>query len=320
MSAPPLILYAEDEPQLLRDISDELQGAGYRVAEARDGAELLARLEEVTPDLLLCDIMMPGVDGYEVLARFRRDYPHLAHVPLVFMSALSMNEAVVRGKRAGADDYLTKPIDFDLLLSTIEARLRQSRQSRTGIRTLAGLGQHLFDTLAVGVVLCAPDGRISHANPVARRLLRDHGQGLRDLLAEPVRRLGACAEAGSENSLSVLLDESSGLMSQIHACPSDPHTGAGAMVIVFLAGPEARPVLSADALKEMFDLTATEARVTHLLALGLRPEDIAREMGVAPTTIAFHLRNVFAKTDTHRQAELVALVLSLPLRAGDSAT
>lgn len=315
MKPSPLILCAEDEPQLLRDISDELKGAGYDVVEARDGAELLERLEQVTPDLLLCDIMMPGIDGYGVLARFRRDYPHLAHVPLVFLSALSMNEAVIRGKRAGADDYLTKPINYDLLLSTIEARLRQSRQSRAGIRTLAGLGQHLFDSLAVGVVLFAPDGQIRQANRAARRLLYDHGQGLRDQLTEPVRRMGADAQSGIENSLSILLDESCCLMSQFHSCPPDPFTGAGAMVIVFLAGPEARPVLSSDALKEMFALTATEARVAHLLASGLRPEDIAREMGIAPTTIAFHLRNIFAKTDTHRQAELVALVLSLPLRS-----
>lgn len=315
MTMPPLILCAESEPQLLRDISDDLKGAGYRVVEARDGAELLDRLEQVTPDLLLCEITMPGIDGYEVLARFRRDYPHLAHVPLVVLSALSMNEAVIRGKRAGADDCLTKPIEYGMLLSTIEARLRQSRQSRAEIRTLAGLGQHLFDTLAMGMILYAPDGQIRHANPVARKLLRDHGQHLRDLLAEPVRRVGADAQAGIENSLSVLLDENSCLMSQVHACPPDAHTGAGPMVIVFLAGEEARPVLSSDALKAMFDLTATEARVAHLLASGLRPDAIAREMGVAPTTIAFHLRNAFAKTDTHRQAELVALVLSLPLRS-----
>ncbi len=314
MSAPPLILCAEDEPQLLRDISDELRAAGYDVVEARDGRTLLQQLDEITPDLLLCDIMMPGIDGYEVLARVRRDYPHLAHVPLVFLSALSMNEAVIRGKRAGADDYLTKPIDYDLLLSTVEARLRQSQQSRAGIRTLAELGQQLCDALAVGVVLFSPDGQIRHVNPAARRLLGDHGSDLRDQLAEPVRRMGAEADAGQESCLSMLLDDSCCLMAQLHACPAAPYTGAGAMVIVFLAGPEARPALSSEALKEMFALTATEARVAHLLASGLRPEDIAREMGVAPTTIAFHLRNVFAKTDTHRQAELVGLILSLPLR------
>ena len=313
MKEAPLILCAEDEAQLLRDISDELQNAGYRVAEARDGVELLAHLEQMTPDLLLCDIMMPGLDGYGMLARFRRDYPHLAHVPVVLLSAQSMTEAVIRGKRAGADDYLTKPINYDLLLSTIEARLRQSRQARAGIRTLAGLGQHLFDALAVGVVLFDPDGQIRHCNPVARQVLRDHGSAVRAALSDPVRRMGTCAHSGVEDSLSVLFDENRPLMAQIRACPPDPDTGAPAMVIAFLNNPASRAILSADALRDMFDLTPTEARVVHLLASGLRPEEIGRELGVASTTIAFHMRNIFAKTRTHRQAELVALVLSLPL-------
>ena len=317
MSDEPLILCCEDEPQLLRDIADELDAAGYRVITARDGAELLAHLETCAPDLLLCDIMMPGIDGYGVLTRFRREYPHLAHVPLVFLSALSMNEAVIRGKRAGADDYMTKPINYDLLLSTIEARLRQSRQARAGMRALARLGQHLFDTLAVGVMVFDLDGQLQQANPAARPVLCAHGQTMRNALADPVRRMGACAQAGMEESLSVLLDDISAQMAQIHACPADPHSGTPAMVIVFLTDPASRAVLSADAMNEMFDLTSTEARVAHLLASGLRPEEISRKMGVAPTTIAFHLRNAFAKTKTHRQAELVALVLSLPLRRTD---
>ncbi len=314
MTQPPLILCAEDEPQLLRDIADELRGAGYHVVEARDGAELLACLDRMTPDLLLCDIMMPKLDGYDVLARLRRDFPHLAHVPLVFLTALSMTDAVIRGKRAGADDYLTKPVNFDLLLSTIEARLRQSRQARAGIRTLAGLGQHLLDALAMGVVLFAPEGHVRHSNRAAHQLLCQHGRELHASLADPVRRMGDCARAGLEDCMSVLLDDTRPVMAQIHACPADPHTDAPAMVIVFLNDPASRALLSADALREMFDLTPTEARVAHLLASGLRPDDIAREMEVAPTTVAFHLRNAFAKTRTHRQAELVGLVLSLPLR------
>ena len=148
----PLILCAEDEPQLLRDIADELREAGYRVAEAADGATLLARLATCTPDLVLCDIMMPGLDGYGVLEGLRRDHPHLAHVPVVFLSALSMTEAVIRGKRAGADDYLTKPIDYDLLLSTIEARLRQSRTARAAVAPAARIGRHLLARLAAAVI------------------------------------------------------------------------------------------------------------------------------------------------------------------------
>ncbi len=314
MTAAPLILCAEDEPQLLRDICDELHAAGYRVAQAPDGAALLHQLTRCTPDLVLCDIMMPGLDGFDVLARMRRDHPHLAHVPLVFLSALSMTDAIIRGKRAGADDYLTKPINFDLLLSTIEARLRQSLQARAGIAQAAGIGLHLLDRLSVGVLMFTPDGTLTRTNAVADRILSDHTTAIRRVLTEPVRRMGTRARQGHEDGISLLLEDNTGSIAQLHACPSDQVTGTPAMVLAFLTRQNAQGMLSAQALHTLFDLTPTEARVARHLASGLRPDQIAQELGVAGTTIAFHLRNAFAKTGTHRQADLVALMLSLPVR------
>lgn len=310
----PLILCCEDEPQLLRDICEEVQGAGYRVIAARNGAELLAHLEHSTPDLILCDIMMPGIDGYGVLARLRRDHPHLAHVPLVFLSALSMTEAVVQGKRLGADDYLTKPINYDLLISTIEARLRQSCEARAALRQSAVLGRHLFESLSVGLLVFTPNGQMTQANASARAVMGSAADRIADRLAEPVRRIGARAEAGHEDSLSLMLDDSTNQMAQIHGCPPDPATDDPCVVIVFLSDSSTRGLLSMAALRELFGLTPTEARVVRNLARGLRPEEISERLGVAQTTIAFHLRNVFAKTKTHRQAQLVALAHTLPLR------
>lgn len=314
METSPLILCCEDEPQLLRDISDELQAAGYRVAEARDGVELFGFLDTSTPDLMLCDIMMPGLDGYGVLARLRREYPHLAHVPLVFLSALSMTDAIIRGKRTGADDYLTKPINYDLLLSTIEARLRQTVQARAGITHAAGIGQHLLDTLTVGVMIFTPGGKLTRTNPIADRMIGQNDAPIRNLLAEQVRTMGAYALAGTEEGRALMLDDTLSFIAQLHACPRNPVIGTPAMVMAFLTTPKAQEPLSPTALASLFNLTPTEARVARLLASGLRPEEVARELGVAATTIAFHLRNVFAKTGTHRQADLVALLLSLPLR------
>lgn len=118
-----LILCAEDQDSLRTDICDELREAGYGVLEATDGDETLRQIQAAVPDLILCDINMPGRNGYEVLAEIRRLRPDLADTPFVFLSALSDPGEVVEGKRLGADDYLVKPIDFDLLLATIEARL-----------------------------------------------------------------------------------------------------------------------------------------------------------------------------------------------------
>lgn len=176
---------------------------------------------------------------------------------------------------------------FDLLLSRM-ALLRDGPQARyperIGHRETV---QRMSDALPVGVALFASDGWAELANPTARRVLCDHGEDLRAALSGPARRMGACADKGVENSISILLDDSRCRMSRFHACPPGPKTGARAMVIAFLTVAGSRPAMSSDTLKDMFDLTATEACVAHLLASGLRPEEIARKTGVAPTPLPF---------------------------------
>ncbi|TWG49783.1 response regulator transcription factor [Aminobacter sp. J44] len=126
-----LILCVEDEPDLRRDIADELSEAGYAVIEACDGREALDLLDASRPDLILCDISMPGLSGYDVLRSVRAKGPDYAETPFVFLSALSDPREIVEGKRLGADDYLVKPIDYDLLLATVDARLRQIARIRS---------------------------------------------------------------------------------------------------------------------------------------------------------------------------------------------
>jgi DNA-binding NarL/FixJ family response regulator len=326
MEEAPLILCCEDEPALRRDIADELREAGYRVREAENGVQALAILAECAPDLILCDIMMPGVDGYGVLAQFRRDFPHLADVPLVFLSALSMAEAVIRGKRAGADDYLPKPIDYDLLLATIEARLRQRRQAGAAHAPTASIGRHLLEHLAIGVLAFDHEGRLSQINPAARRLLGIEQAAFQDLargqireklpasllpnLRDPLQQMVEAARAGREESIAVTLATEQSRLALMFSCP-DPSEGPA--VLAYLTDPQQRTPLSADMLGEFFALTPTEAQVAGHLAQGLRPDEVAARMGVSSTTVAFHLRNIFGKTGANRQADLVALLLSLPV-------
>jgi DNA-binding NarL/FixJ family response regulator len=125
------ILCVEDEPDLRRDIAEELSEAGYAVLEASDGRQALDLLESASPDLILCDISMPGLSGYDVLHTVRAKGPDHAETPFVFLSALGDPREIVEGKRLGADDYLVKPIDYDLLLATVDARLRQIARIRS---------------------------------------------------------------------------------------------------------------------------------------------------------------------------------------------
>lgn len=119
------ILCIEDEFDLRSNIVEELQDAGYETFEACNGEEGLKAILEHQPDLVLCDINMPGMTGHSLLAHLRENHPQFSWVPFLFLSALADREDIVSGKELGADDYLTKPVDYDILLATVRSRLDQ---------------------------------------------------------------------------------------------------------------------------------------------------------------------------------------------------
>jgi len=122
------ILCVEDEAFLREDIAEELEDSGYEVIQAGDGKEGLEQILEHRPDLVLSDITMPNMDGYELLRAVRTEHAEFAEMPFIFLSALSDRDHVLDGMRIGADDYLIKPIDFELMLVKVEASLRQSQR------------------------------------------------------------------------------------------------------------------------------------------------------------------------------------------------
>lgn len=341
-NAPALILVVEDEKDLRCDIVEELQEAGYRTLAAQDGEEALTLLMDAAPDLLLCDITMPGLDGYGVLRAIRSQRPDLSTVPFVFLTALSEPYEIVEGKLQGADDYLVKPIDYDLMLATIAARLRQVGRIRsrhegelaTVRKSLAGLSsggaEAALDLIALGVVLLDGRGKLVHINRTAREMGIDpdfiHAGSDTIRSPDPLsdRELQCAlsetldtARAGKEKVVGVMLHLPLDAKSiQVLVCslaperdtPSDhPH------VALFLSTPDDRRRVPETLLMDLFGLTPTEARVAGALARSTRAADVAAELGVSQTTISFHMRNLFQKTGTNRQADLIALILAGPM-------
>lgn len=122
------ILVVEDEPRLLADIVEELVDAGYEALSAESGDRAVEILEHNEPDLILCDMMMPVMDGPALLKAVRETMPKHHDVPFIFLTARATRDDVISGKTLGADDYLTKPVDYDMLLATVDAHLRQVRR------------------------------------------------------------------------------------------------------------------------------------------------------------------------------------------------
>jgi EAL domain-containing protein (putative c-di-GMP-specific phosphodiesterase class I)/CheY-like chemotaxis protein len=145
------ILCAEDEPELREDIVGELRDAGYEVIEAVNGEDALMAITELMPDIVLCDINMPRMNGLQVLEGVRASETEVADVPFIFLTAYGEKTDLIMGRKLGADDYLVKPVDFDLLLATVSARLESvSRAKRRVTSRAQQLERDLSDYLAVG--------------------------------------------------------------------------------------------------------------------------------------------------------------------------
>jgi DNA-binding NarL/FixJ family response regulator len=117
------ILCIEDNHETATLIAEELADRGFAVSVAHDGIDGFAAILKDMPELVLCDIGMPRMSGFEVLERLTAIAPRLGHVPFVFLTAFNDRDNELKGRQLGADDYVTKPIDFDLLNAIIEARL-----------------------------------------------------------------------------------------------------------------------------------------------------------------------------------------------------
>jgi CheY-like chemotaxis protein len=124
------ILCVEDETDLRRDIVEELHDAGYETLEAENGKVALDTILNQKPDLVICDITMPVMDGHTLLSELRSNHPERSELPFLFLTALADRDNLVKGKKLGADDYLTKPVDYELLLAAVESRLTQFDRAR----------------------------------------------------------------------------------------------------------------------------------------------------------------------------------------------
>ncbi|HSI74456.1 MAG TPA: response regulator [Lunatimonas sp.] len=121
------ILIIEDNLEICENISGILHWGNYKVIAAHEGRSGIELARKLDPDLILCDIMVPELDGYEVLKILKKD-PHTSGIPFVFLTAKAEKSDFRKGINMGADDYIIKPFEGMELLKTVEMRIRNYRQ------------------------------------------------------------------------------------------------------------------------------------------------------------------------------------------------
>ena len=162
------VLIVDDEPVGRDTLEALLTGQGHNLAFAASGAEALAQAAELLPDVILLDVMMAGMDGFEVCRRLRAD-PRLADVPIVMVTALDDRDSRLEGIEAGADDFVSKPFDRAELRARIKTVTRLNRYRR--LHKERAKFEWVVESADDGYILANDRDEVLYANPRARMLL-----------------------------------------------------------------------------------------------------------------------------------------------------
>ncbi len=166
------ILLVDDNPTNLQLLFGTLKGLGHKLLVAKSGEDALKVAQWAHPDLILLDIMMAGIDGFETCAKLKED-PQTEEIAVIFLSALDDTEDKIKGLSLGAVDYIAKPFQAEEVIARVEthltiARLRTELAERN--RQLEAANQPILDSVGDGIYGLDRDGRITFANPAAKRL------------------------------------------------------------------------------------------------------------------------------------------------------
>jgi DNA-binding NarL/FixJ family response regulator len=296
-------LVVDDSPETLRLLTDALDGAGMTVMVAMDGAAAMRIVDQITPDIVLLDAVMPGMDGFETCRRLKRD-AGLSNVPVIFMTGLAETEHIVHGLEAGGVDYVTKPIVIEEMLARIRVHLANARLTQSARAALDVSGRFL---LAV-----SRQGKIMWATPQAQKLLSDNlAAGGDDELVLPDSMLQWLEQAQRGKA-----------GSKTPAMASFPQNELLRLQYMGKLGPnEFLLRLAKDSgasMPEQFSselgLTTREGEVLSWLSKGKTNRDIAQILGLSPRTVDKHLEQIYAKLGVENRTAAAAIATNASRR------
>jgi DNA-binding response OmpR family regulator/DNA-binding CsgD family transcriptional regulator len=289
------VLVVDDTPETLGFLTDTLDGAGFTVLIATDGLSALELVDQITPDLVLMDAVMPGLDGFETCRRLKKD-KLLTHLPVIFMTGLSETEHVVKGLAAGGIDYVTKPIVIDELLARIRVHLANARITKGSGAALDATGRFLLAADSAGQLLwCTPK-----AKQLLAELFPDCGadsQGrLPPLLAD---RLGQLRMSRSNTPVRSYLDVNNRRLELSFLSSLGPDELLFRLTEVNESADEQH-------LQRRLALTLREAQVLLWISRGKSNREIGDILGISPRTVNKHLEQVFVKLGVENRAAAAA--------------
>jgi DNA-binding response OmpR family regulator/DNA-binding CsgD family transcriptional regulator len=289
-------LVIDDSPETLRLLTDALDGAGMTVMVAMDGAAAMRIVDQITPDIILLDAVMPGMDGFETCRRLKRD-ADLSNVPVIFMTGLAETEHIVRGLEAGGVDYVTKPIVIEEMLARIRVHLANARLTQSARAALDVSGRFLLAT--------SRHGKIMWATPQAQKLLSDNlAAAADDELVLPQSMLqwleqAQKAKAGPKALPAASFPNNEQLRLQYMG-------KLGPNEFLLRLAKDSSPDLPAEFSSDL-GLTSREGEVLSWLSKGKTNRDIAQILGLSPRTVDKHLEQIYTKLGVENRTAAAAI-------------
>lgn len=308
-STPPArILVVDDVPANLSVLLDALAGAGHRVLVAESGESALQLLPNVVPSLVLLDVRLPGIDGFETCALLKRD-ERWRELPIIFLTSLDDAAEKVRAFAAGAVDYVTKPIEPTEVVARVEAHLRlRALQAEVAEKNKAlavevterrEAEERLRHSLDRAVIVADAAGRITFATKLAEHLLKKYFPEL-NAASLPAALLALFAPTATTAIANVSLGE--------RQLTAKLFTSADGGTQRCLLLDEVRPEPTPAALLSL-GLTLRESEVLYWVAEGKSSPEIAVLLACSPRTVEKHLANIYAKLGVENRASAMRTAL-----------
>ncbi|WP_421577243.1 response regulator [Shinella sp. M31] len=282
-----IVLIVDDSPDALGFLTEALEQTGFSVLIATSGVSALNIVDRITPDIILLDAVMPGLDGFETCLKLKANAA-ISAVPVVFMTGLTETEHVVRALEAGGVDYLTKPINVDELRARIRVHLTNARSAQSARVALDAAGRHL---LAV-----SGEGNIRWSTPQATRLVNaamGNDEGL-DTITAHLWAWMKIRDTARENPFTIRQAGQASLQfSLLGTIGTDEY--------LFRLTAENRTA-DAETLRQHFSLTHRESEVLLWIAKGKSNRDIGEILGLSARTVTKHLEQIYVKLGVENRA------------------
>lgn len=290
-------LVVDDSPETLRLLTDALDSAGMTVMVALDGVSAMRIVDQITPDIVLLDAVMPGMDGFETCKRLKRD-AGLDGVPIIFMTGLAETEHIVRGLEAGGVDYVTKPIVVEEMLARIRVHLANARMTQSARAALDVSGRYL---LAVNNA-----GKLLWTTPQARKLLSDTLAGADDdfVLPEPMPQWLDQVQKGKSAKTATMASFPGNEQLRLQYMGK-----LGPNEFLLRLAKDTNGDMPAE-FSSLLGLTTRESQVLSWLSKGKTNRDIAQILGLSPRTVDKHLEQIYSKLGVENRTAAAAIAVN----------